>query len=184
MIKFDIGVAIKQSGTKLDPALLEAFIAVESGGKGFDDKTGKILIQFEPKPFFNRTQQLIENKVDVQSKEWEAFNKAFKINPDAAMESTSIVLPQIMGFHWKRLGFESVGKFWDYMKGGLVNQICALIKFIEADPKLLKAFNEKDWHKMAMFYNGSGYAEQAHRLGIKPYNEQLKAYYENLTKHA
>jgi hypothetical protein len=184
MLSFDIGVAIKQSGTKLDPVLLEAFIAVESGGKGFDTKTGKLIIQFEPIPFFNRTQMLIDNKVDVQSKEWDAFNRAFAQNRNAAMESTSIGLPQIMGFHWKRLGYSSVGAMWDEFKAGLVNQICALIKFIETDKLLLKAFNEKDWHKMAYFYNGAGYAEQAHRLGIKPYNEQLKAAYESLTKQA
>ena len=32
----------------LEPAAVLAFIAVETGGKGFDDQTGKIIIQFEP----------------------------------------------------------------------------------------------------------------------------------------
>ncbi len=33
---------------KIDWKILAAFISVESGGKGFDPKTGKIIIQFEP----------------------------------------------------------------------------------------------------------------------------------------
>ena len=32
----------------IEPAMFLAFIEVESGGKGFDDATGKIIIQFEP----------------------------------------------------------------------------------------------------------------------------------------
>ncbi len=179
-MSFDVSVALKQAGSKLDPKLLQAFISVESGGRGFDVSTGKIMIQFEPAHFRQRTGILIGNKVDVQSKEWAAFNEAFRINPTAAMESTSIGLPQIMGFHWKRLGYESVGAMWDDFKVSLINQICALIKFIETDKNLLKAFEEKDWHNMAMFYNGAGYAEQAHRLGITPYNVQLQKAYEKL----
>ena len=35
----------------IEPAMFLAFIEVESGGKGFDDLTGKILIQFEPSWF-------------------------------------------------------------------------------------------------------------------------------------
>ena len=74
-----------------------------------------ILIQFEPSWFRKKVAYAPSgawsvNKVDVQSKEWVAFNDTFKINPNAAMESTSIGLPQIMGFHWKLLGYKSVGK--------------------------------------------------------------------------
>ena len=35
----------------IEAAALLAFISVETGGKWFDDKTGKILIQFEPSWF-------------------------------------------------------------------------------------------------------------------------------------
>ena len=187
MLSFDIGVALKKSGSSLDAKLLEAFIRVESGGKGFDAKTGKILIQFEP-VWFKKMQPYAPsgawsvNKVEVQSKEWIAFNNAFDINPVSAMESTSIGLPQIMGFHWKRLGYNSVGHMWSAFKESLIEQICALIRLIETDKNLLKAFQEKDYHNMAMFYNGSGYMAQAHRLGIKPYNEQIRDTYQSLLR--
>ena len=169
----------------IEPKLLQAFIKVESGGKGFDSKTGKILIQFEPAWFkkmanFAPSGAWSVNGVERQAKEWEAFNNAFAIDREAAMKATSIGLPQIMGFHWKRLGYANVGAMWDDFKVSEENQIKALEKFIMTDARLLKAFEQKDWHMMAYIYNGSGYAAQAHRLGIVPYNIQLQKAYEAL----
>jgi hypothetical protein len=167
----------------LEQKLLKAFIKVESGGLAFDKKTGKIIIQFEPSWFkkkepFAPSGAWSVNGVERQAKEWEAFNNAFSINANSAMQSTSIGLPQIMGFHWERLGYKSVGDMWDDFKKSEQHQIDALVRFIESDSQLLKAFNQKDWHKMAFCYNGAGYAAQAYRLGIKPYDVQLKEAYE------
>ena len=169
----------------IDPILLKAFISVESGGRGFNPATGKILIQFEPKWFKRKAPYAPSGKwslngVERQAAEWIAFNDAFKLNPEAAMEATSIGLPQIMGFHWARLGYSSVGAMWDDFKVSEENQIKALEKFILTDKRLHKAFVEKDWHMMAYIYNGSGYAAQAHRLGIEPYNVQLEKAYNKL----
>ena len=80
-------------------AQLKAVIAVESGGKGFDSATGKIIIQFEPVWFrrkapYTPSGKWSVNKVEVQSKEWLAFNDAFLKNQNAAMESTSIGMMQ------------------------------------------------------------------------------------------
>ncbi len=182
-IKDMVALALKDTGSSIEPAMLRAFIATESGGKGFDAKTGKILIQFEP-VWFKRKEPYAPsgawsiNKVEVQSKEWKAFNDAFKIDKESAMESTSIGLPQIMSFHWKRLGFDSVGAMWDYFKQGELAQIKALIKFIETDKRLLKAMIEKDWHMIAYIYNGAGYAELANRYGREPYNVTMCKFYE------
>ncbi len=167
---------------KFEPASLAAFIEVESGGKGFDDKTGKILIQFEPHYFKKRQPYAPSgawsvNKVDVQSKEWIAFNNAFSINQNSAMESTSIGLGQIMGAHWKRLGFKSVGEMWDHAKKSLENQVWQIAKFIETDKNLQFALRTGDWHKVATIYNGSGYKEIARKYGREPYNISMaKAY--------
>lgn len=179
----DIKTAIEKTGTDIELAMLQSFISVESGGRGFDQSTGKILIQFEPRWFKKKAPYAPSgnwsvNKVDVQSKEWLAFNEAFRINPEAAMKSTSIGLPQIMGFHWKRLGYDSVGAMWDDFKESTQNQIAALIVFIETDRRLKQAMLDKDWHKVAMFYNGAGYAALAHKLGREPYNISLQKAYE------
>lgn len=187
MIEKIVQAAIKQTGSSIEPAALMAFIAVESGGRGFDKATGKIIIQFEPAWFkrkspYTPSGNWSQNGVERQKAEWIAFSDAFKSNPDAAMESTSIGLPQIMGFHWKRLGYESAGAMWDDFKAGEINQVKALIKFIETDKKLHNALLEKDWHVVAYIYNGAGYMALAHRLQREPYNVSMAKAYEQYSR--
>jgi len=159
--------------------VLLAIIEVETPGRGFDVITGKILIQFEPS-WFRRHEPYAPsgkwsvNKVDVQSKEWIAFNDAWKINPDSAMKSTSIGLPQIMGFHFERLGYKTVGEMWDDFKKGEYQQLLALIRFILSDNRLLKAVREKDYHRIAYIYNGAKYREMAKKWGREPYDISLR----------
>ena len=166
----------------IEAAALASFIMTETGGKGFDDKTGKILIQFEPKWFKKHVPYAPSglwsvNKVDVQSKEWIAFNDAFAKNADGAMLSTSIGLGQIMGFHFKRLGFKSVGEMWDHAKKSLENQVWQICQFIQTDRDLKQAIIFKDWHKIAKIYNGSGYLELSKKIGREPYNITMEKNY-------
>lgn len=188
MLKDLVKQAIQETNTKIEWEALMAFIATESGGKGFDPKTGKIIIQFEPH-IFSRLSKIArselnsaiwdENKIDVQSKEWEAFNNAFRTDPSLAMESTSIGLPQIMGFHWKRLGYASVGAMWDDFKKGELNQVKALVKFIDTDTTLSKAIVDKNWDGVACCYNGKGYKVLANKLGREPYDKTMERMYKH-----
>lgn len=157
-----------------ESAVMLSFIEVETGGKGFNTD-GKIMLQFEPAWFkkkapFAPSGKWSVNKVDVQSKEWIAFNDAFAKNKDAAMESTSIGLGQIMGFHFKRLGFKTVGEMWDHAKESLENQIWQIAQFIATDENLKTAIKNKDWFTIAKIYNGSGFMEIARKYGREPYN--------------
>lgn len=170
-----------------EPEALAAFVEVESSGQGFDKNTGKILIQFEPVWFKRRAPFAPSgawsvNKVDVQSKEWLAFNDAFKKNSNGAMEATSIGLGQVMGFHWKRLGFSSVGAMWDDAKKGLENQVRQIAKFIQTDAALQKALKNKDWHKVASIYNGTEYMAIARKYKREPYNISLAKSYAKYEK--
>lgn len=166
----------------IEYAALRAFMEVESGGIGFAKDTGKIIIQFEPSWFKKKAPYAPSGKwsvngVEKQSAEWIAFNDAFRINPNAAMGSTSIGLGQIMGFHYARLGFKTVGAMWDDAKVSEVNQLRQLVKFIATDQVLLKAIKAKDFHTVAVRYNGAGYQELAKKIGREPYNISMaKAY--------
>jgi hypothetical protein len=179
MDKEIIDICKKQN---IGAASLLAFISVETGGKGFDDKTGKILIQFEPSWFKKKAPYAPSglwsvNKVDVQRKEWMAFNDAYKKNPDAAMQSTSIGLGQIMGFHYKKLGYNSVGEMWDDAKNGIEEQIEQMVKFINSNPNLLNALKNHDWTKVATIYNGRGFMYLAKKYHRTPYDEAMKIAY-------
>ena len=114
------------------------------------------------------------NKVDIQSKEWEAFTDACKTDIDSAMESTSIGLGQIMGFHWKRLGFNCVQDMWVDANYGEENQLNQILKFIQTDKHLFNAVASQDWDKVATIYNGAGYKKLAEKLGREPYDLSLE----------
>ena len=136
---------------------IKAIALVESAGSGFDPVTGKIKIQFEPSWFKRFTNIIINNKVDIQKKEWEAFNLAYSKNPNKAMESTSWGLMQVMGFHWKRLGFNSVGEMVDFAKKSERNQVWLGLKFLQTDKFIYHAILVKDWKSVAFRYNGANY---------------------------
>lgn len=167
----------------IHPARFLAFVSVETGGLGFSKETGKIIIQFEPSWFrkkapFAPSGKWSVNKIEVQSKEWPAFNDAFMKNPDAAMQATSIGLGQIMGFHYKRLGFASVGAMWDDAKKGIENQLNQLLMFIKTDTELWYAINAGDWHTVACRFNGYGFEALAKKIPREPYDISLAKAYE------
>lgn len=169
-------ISILAANNGYEYASLKAIIEVESGGQGFASDTGKILIQFEPSWFKRKSPYTPSglwsvNGVERQSKEWEAFNDAFSKNANAAMESTSIGMMQVMGFHYKTLGFNTVGEMWDFAKISESNQVELAIKFIKSIPKLDKALKDKDWQMVAYYYNGSAYKKFN-------YDNRLKAAYD------
>lgn len=143
-------------------ASIKAVCSVEGSGKGYDELTQKILIQFEPSWFkrkapFTPSGKWSVNGVERQSNEWSAFNDAFQKNANGAMESTSIGMMQVMGFHWKLLGFHSVGEMWDYAKESEANQVRLGMRFIKSNSKMFGALVNKDWKVFAYYYNGEQY---------------------------
>lgn len=184
-----VELAIKYEACRIgvEEVALKAFMHVESGGKGFDAATGKILIQFEPVWFKRKAPYAPSgkwsvNKVERQEKEWIAFNDAWRHNPIAAMESTSIGIGQIMGFHYKRLGYSTVGEMWDDAKRGEDRQIFQMAEFIRTDARLLKALENKNWHLVATYYNGAGYKAIAKKYGREPYDVSMRKAYEKFTQ--
>lgn len=167
----DIQIAVLAAKAGYDYSALKAIIDVESGGIGFAPDTGKIIIQFEPAWFKRKSPYTPSGKwslngVERQHGEWIAFNDAFRLNPQAAMESTSIGMMQVMGFHYKLLGFKTVGEMWDYARISEANQVELAIRFIKSNPKLDRAVKNKDWTTVAFYYNGAGYKKfnYDHRL--------------------
>ena len=180
----EINEIAKKGGIDFDS--LMAFIQVETGGKAFGEN-GKLIIQFEPVWFrrfvpYTPTGAWSQNGVERQSQEWIAFNNAFSINPEGAMKATSIGLPQIMGFHFERLGYKQVGDMWDDFKSGEKAQVEALVRFINTDTVLFKGLYNQNFHVVASRYNGEKYRDQARRLGIMPYDQQMAAAFQKYKK--
>ncbi len=146
---------------------VKAVTEVESQGDGFlPDGRPKIL--FERHIFRKR---LIEKGVSVQNtpndivnaasggyqggvKEHDRLARAAAIDRDAALESASWGMFQIMGYHWKMLGYPSLQAFINAMYADEASQLDAFVRFIQADPRLLRALKNQDWSTFAKIYNG------------------------------
>lgn len=94
----------------------------------------------------------------TQLGEYNRFSTAFLLDADAAMQSCSWGLFQIMGFNYRACGFGSVGEFVDAMRRSASEHLMAFCMFIEADMRKLNAIRNRDWATFASFYNGPGYA--------------------------
>lgn len=148
---------------------------VEGGSRGWDDK-GLLLCLYERHYMWKRLRvkipflsdprpggYTIDADKDGINDSWEKVADSCRHNPIAAFESASWGRFQIMGAHWKHLGYTSPYDFvWALtrseaehfkamaafvQKNGLTNAFRAL----STDPETCRAF--------ARGYNGSGYAK-------------------------
>ncbi len=169
----------------LEVAMVKAVNEIESRGKGFL-LGGKPIILFEGHVFWreleNRgvkpSQYVTEHTKDVLYRRWtkihyrggvqeyDRLEKAAKISDipafhEAAYSSASWGAFQIMGFHYKHLGYSSVDEFVSAMHEHEREHLKAFGRFIEKTPfkgkKLIDWIREKNWAKFAEGYNGPGY---------------------------
>lgn len=161
-----------------DGAAVRAVYEVESGGSGFMGL--KPLILFEGHVFWQRLQahgqdprSLCHGNEDILYEkwntafykrglaEWTRLERAITLHREAALESASWGLFQIMGHHWKSLGYESLDQFITAMESHEREQLEAFCRFVERNSfkgkKLVQYLREHDWTGFAEGYNGSGY---------------------------
>lgn len=105
------------------------------------------------------------------SAEHQRLANARLIDDTCAPESASWGAFQVMGYHAVRLGYGSVQSFVDLMARDENEQFEAFVRFVEADPILLKALKGKKWAAFAKEYNGPDYARNL-------YDTKLEAAYQ------
>ena len=79
------------------------------------------------------------------------------IHPQAAQESCSYGLFQIMGYHWQNLGYKSIEQFVSCMEESEGQQLQAFRRFIQTDAHLHRTLKKCDWAEFAKRYNGKAY---------------------------
>lgn len=168
----DIAAAAVKLG--VSPDHIRMVRTVESGGKSFDDK-GRPVILFEPHIFHDRTQGRHSPSDYSYAKwrekpypkgydaRWAQMAAAAEKNEAAALESASWGLFQIMGFHWRKLGYDSPQAFAAAMASSEGAHLDAVVRFIQVNnltAKLAKcrAGDPDSCRDFARGYNGSGYA--------------------------
>lgn len=171
-IKTVIDVADKYN---IEAAALLAIADVESAGKPFWTVNGKPrpAVRFEGHYFYQRlndadrikAQQAglanpkagaVKNPTSFAAR-YTLIANAAKINREAAYESVSWGLGQVMGAHWQSLGYGSVNELVtaaDTVEG----QVDLMVRFIEQND-LRKYLDKHDWKGFARRYNGPAYKQ-------------------------
>ncbi len=181
----------------IDVACSISVLCVESSGKGFEPANrDRMIIRFENHKFWKywgrqHPEQFHDHfqykrgqawkghrwrKTEFndwatfhgnQAAEWEVLDFARSLDEPAALQSISMGAPQIMGFHYKGLGYASPLDMFNDFSSGIGPQIHGLFEFL-SDTMLLRLRN-RDFEGFAALYNGSGQKEY--------YGGLLKKYY-------
>jgi hypothetical protein len=169
---------------KVKPAVLLAIIDVESNGQLFAEVEGNLLpvIRWEGH-YFDRLVDAkkrdaarkaglaspksgaVKNPAS-QAKRYEMLNKAILIDTEAAYSSVSIGIGQVMGAHWKDLGFKSAEAMFEHAKSGLTGQLDLMIEYIK-DNDLVDELQRMDWSAFARGYNGPNYRVNKYDINLK-----------------
>lgn len=169
-------------------AMIKAITRKEAHGEGFF-KNGKIKILFEGHQFYkriNNANELSKKYPNIVYKKWvkkyylkgeleyNRFNVAFMINPDAAMKSTSWGMFQIMGFNHKDAGYNTVNDMVDDYKKGEKEQLLSFCRFC-INTGLDTYIRNKDFKGYAYNYNGAlYYINQYDTILEKFYNDEAR----------
>lgn len=182
------------SSLRVEPAALLAVAEVESGGRAvarFDGRE-EPLIRWEGHYFDRRLDHdereqaraaglaspragAVANPAS-QAERWGMLEAAAKIDHQAAYESASYGVGQVMGAHWAWLGFPSVDALVALARRDVAGQIELMAKFIDK-AGLAGTLRSRDWRAFARGYNGTGYAKNAYDKKIGAAYERIRRQY-------
>ena len=169
--------AVKRLGAEFDvhPAALLAVIETESGGVTSAQVNGRQepLIRFEGHYFDKRVVAMkraearakglaspkagaVKNPASQQARWDRLLTPAMMLDTQAAYESCSWGVGQVMGSHWKALGYSDVLVMVNEARSGFEGQARLMLRFIKTNG-LRSALKRKDWQAFASAYNGSAY---------------------------
>lgn len=164
-------------------AAVAAVAEVESAGRGFLSG-GRPIILYERHIFYRQAAAKAPKLALVWAKKYpsvcsprrggyvggaaehQRLNTAKQLDQSWAQESCSWGMFQIMGFHWRMLGYKSVSAMVESMSRGEGEQLDALVRFIKADKKLHRALSERKWAAFARIYNGPAYKENLYDVKL------------------
>ena len=167
----------------IEVACLRAVIDVECKGSGFN-ADGTPVILFERHVM---RQRLIANNRDLDlaimlkerpdlcskstgvyglySAQHGRLNAAVQYHRESALESASWGIGQVMGYHWKALGYPSLQAFINAMYKDEAEQLDAMCRYIKIN-NLVNVLKNKDWKAFAKGYNGQSYSKNSYDIKL------------------
>jgi hypothetical protein len=162
---------------------LRAVIEVECKGSGFNTDNTPVIL-FERHVMRQRliangqvkiADQMIIKRPDLCSKTAGGYglysaqhgrlNVATQYHRASALESASWGIGQVMGYHWKSLGYKSLQAFVNAMYKDEASQLEAMCRYIKVNG-LVNALKNKDWKSFARGYNGVEYAKNSYDVKL------------------
>lgn len=179
------GIARAASVIGCDVPALRAVLQVEALGAGFlEDGRPKIL--FERHVFHRLTQgafdAILPRVSDPKPGGYEKPNGEYlklylaaQLDQEAAVQSASWGIGQIMGFNWKACGERSVIGFLLAVHHSEDTQLALMAQFIKSDTRMALALRQHDWAAFAARYNGPAYAKNAYDIKLAKAFAQVSA---------
>ena len=177
---------IESEALGIDPAIAVGIYMAESAGEGFEN--GRLIIRFENHVFhkswgkhnpeiFSRHFRFgnprwkgHKFRTDPggqwrsfhgdQDAEWETFGFAKSLDPGDAIKSISMGGPQIMGFNFAAIGYESPGAMLKAFEDSEDAHVKGLFDFIRSDRRMVEGIKSGRYQDFARVYNGPGQAHQ------------------------
>lgn len=152
---------------KVDAASLWALVTVETSGFGYlPNRQPRIL--YERHHFHRLTNgKFSTTHPDISNPdpggylggaaEYDRLATALNLDEEAALQSASWGLGQVMGFNAQSVGFANVRAMVTAMVASEAAQLQAIVNFITRNTTLLTAFRNQDWQTVARIYNGPTY---------------------------
>lgn len=139
---------------RLPVAAALAVFAVESK-TAYDPRTGLVIIRFEPHIFQRQSGRGVFSSRGGQQCEWRNLARAYDLDPQAALLSTSWGLPQLMGFNWRLTRHPSVQAMVLAFQDSCEAQVAGFFEFL-AQNGLGRYVLNADWRGFTRRYNGPG----------------------------
>lgn len=139
---------------QLPVAAALAVFAVESK-TAYDPRTGLVIIRFEPQIFRRQAERDVLYSRDGQQREWLNLARAYDLDAQAALLSTSWGLPQLMGFNWRLTRHPSVQAMVLAFQDSCEAQVAGFFEFM-ARNGLERYVLNADWQGFTRRYNGPG----------------------------
>ena len=180
--------AVLANRLNINPGVAAAVFVAEAGGSGF--RNGRMVIRFENHIFYNYWGKTNQSQFDNhfrfqesrswqghewrpnantpwsgfhgnQNAEWDVLQFAESLSRTSARLSISMGGPQIMGFNYSTIGYESVHQMFDAFSKDDASQITGFFDFVKghaSDTRRLVALQREDFETFASLYNGPGQA--------------------------
>lgn len=168
-----------------------AFMKVETNAVtgSLVDGLVKAIIRWEGH-YFDR---LVPAKLQAKAREWKLaspkvggipnpasqagryaiLEKGKTLDVTAAISSCSWGVGQIMGAHWKLLGYKSAEDFEKAVQSGFSGQLAIMFAFM-AKSGVIPHLRRLDWSAVARIWNGAAYAKNKYDVKMKDEYEKLE----------